>query len=72
MRIQPPKQIQLIFHRGAKKLEQPKEKLIDDKSNLLIWKENDRAVATFKNMSDINNRKSDLAKVVMDWINASS
>ena len=41
MRIQPPKQIQLIFHRGAKKLEQPKEKLINDESNLLIWKEND-------------------------------
>ena len=31
MRIQPPIQIQLIFHRGAKKLEQLNDRLIDDK-----------------------------------------
>ncbi len=53
MRIQPPKQVQLIFHRGAKVQEQPKDKLIKDDSGLLTWKENDRAVATFKNMADI-------------------
>ena len=29
MRVQPPKQIQLIFHRGAKVLEIPKEKIIE-------------------------------------------
>lgn len=48
MKIHPPKQIQLIFHPGAKKLEQPKDKLINDESNLLIWKENDRALISFK------------------------
>ena len=37
MRVQPPtKQIQLIFHRGAKKQTQPKDKLISNKSNILI------------------------------------
>lgn len=46
MRIQPPKQIQLVFHKGAKKLTQPKGKLIDD-NWLLTWKENDRAIAAF-------------------------
>src|SRR5688572_19033616 len=72
MRIQPPKQVQLIFHRGAKVQQQPKDKLINDDSGLLIWKENDRAVATFKKMTDIENSKPDLTKVVKDWIRASS
>jgi hypothetical protein len=68
MRVQPPKQIQLIFHRGAKKLKQPQDKLIDDNSGLLVWKENDRAVATFKSKSDIERMESALTRVVQDWI----
>ncbi len=68
MRIQPPKQIQLIFHRGAKVKIQPNERLIKDSSGLLAWKENDRAVATFKNSSDIENSKGDLTNIVIAWI----
>jgi uncharacterized protein YdeI (YjbR/CyaY-like superfamily) len=68
MRIQPPKNIQLIFHRGAKKQEQPKNRLIEVKSKLLIWKENDRAVASFKNMTDIKNAEKDLTEIVNKWI----
>lgn len=70
MRIQPPKQIQLIFHRGAKVKEQPKDKLIKEDFGLLTWKENDRAVATFKSGLEIENRKSELIQVVIDWLNA--
>lgn len=66
MRIQPPKQIQLTFHCGAKVKEQPIKRLIKDSSNLLIWKENDRAIASFKSMGDIENRKKDLKKIVTD------
>ncbi len=69
MRIQPPKkEVQLVFHRGAKKQEQPKAKLIDDKSGLLIWQENDRAIVTFKSLQDIENAKLNLAKIVNDWV----
>jgi hypothetical protein len=68
MKIQPSKQIQLIFHRGAKKLIQPKDKLIDDKSGLLIWKENDRAIASFKNIDEIKKAESDLEKIINNWI----
>ncbi|MCB0839798.1 MAG: DUF1801 domain-containing protein [Bacteroidetes bacterium] len=70
MRIQPPKQVQLIFHRGAKKQEQPKERIIQTDSNLLTWKENDRAVITFKNMTDIEKGEADLIEIVNDWIKA--
>ena len=73
MRIQPltTKQIQLIFHRGAKKQEQPKNKLIEDLSGLLIWKENDRAIASFKNTTDIDNGKTELTEIIKQWLSAS-
>ena len=72
MRVQPPttKQIQLIFHRGAKKQEQPKDKLIDVNATFLIWKENDRAITTFKSLQDIENRKAELIHIIKEWINA--
>jgi hypothetical protein len=71
MRIQPPaKQVQLIFHRGAKKQTQPKNKIISNKSKMLVWKENDRAIITFKNMLDIENGKAELTNIVTEWINA--
>jgi len=71
MKIQPPKQLQLIFHRGAKKTEEPKSRLIDVKSKLLVWKENDRAIMTFKNMQEVKDAQPELAEIVADWISAS-
>ncbi|WP_089684002.1 DUF1801 domain-containing protein [Catalinimonas alkaloidigena] len=68
MRVHPPKQLQLIFHCGAKKQEQPKERIIQTDSNLITWKENDRAVVTFKNMFEIKNGKTDLSSIVNLWL----
>jgi len=70
MKINPPKQIQLIFHRGAKKLVQPPTKLIDDETELLVWKENDRAITSFKNSADIEKNKPELSIIINNWINA--
>lgn len=72
MKIQPPKQLQLIFHRGAKKVEPPKERLIEDPMGLLSWRANDRAVATFRNMDDIENSTPVLMSIIKDWIEATS
>jgi hypothetical protein len=72
MRIHPPKkQVQLIFHRGAKKQTNPKEKLISHKSKLLVWKENDRAIITFNSMQEIENGRTELAEIITEWISAS-
>lgn len=69
MRIQPPtKQVQLIFHRGASKQTLPKDKLISNKSKMLTWKENDRAIVTFKSLQDIENGKAELTSIVTEWI----
>ncbi|OYQ50706.1 hypothetical protein CHU92_00015 [Flavobacterium cyanobacteriorum] len=71
MRIQPPtKQVQLIFHRGASKQTQPKDKLILNSSKMLAWKQNDRAIITLKSLQDIENGKAELTEIVTDWISA--
>jgi hypothetical protein len=71
MKINPPKLIQLIFHRGAKKLAQPKNRLIADSSGLLVWKENDRAIASFKTIQDIESAKAALQTIINEWIKQS-
>jgi len=68
MRIQPPKQIQLVFHRGAKVKEQPKERLVQDASGLLVWRKNDRAIASFKNMEAVEAGREALSAIVRDWL----
>jgi hypothetical protein len=69
MRVQPPKkQVQLIFHRGAKKVTQTNDKLIEDTSGILAWKENDRAIATFKSLQDIEKAEKKLLKIINEWI----
>ena len=70
MRIYPPKQIQLIFHRGAKVQEMPKETLIADNSGILSWKTNDRAVATLANSTDIAAKSADLVLIINAWLKA--
>ena len=66
----PPKNIQLVFHRGAKVLEMPKDKLIEDAFGLLKWAANDRAVATFNSMEDVENLKNELIETINKWIKA--
>jgi len=69
MRIQPmTTKVQLIFHRGAKKQEQPKDKLIANKSKILVWKEKDKAIITFKNSQEIEKGKHELEKIINEWI----
>ena len=70
MKIQPPKSIQIILHRGAKKQEQPKGRIINNPPYWLVWKENDRAIATFKDGDAIESCKSGLTSVISQWIEA--
>jgi hypothetical protein len=70
MRVHPPKQIQLIFHRGAKVQELPKNPIIVEKTGILAWKTTDRAVATFENLTEIASKKSVLVEIINDWLAA--
>ncbi|MCX7638364.1 MAG: DUF1801 domain-containing protein [Cyclobacteriaceae bacterium] len=71
LKIMPPKQIQIIFHRGAARQKQPASRLIANETTLLNWKENDRAVATFKSVREINEHEKELVSLVKSWIKAS-
>jgi uncharacterized protein YdeI (YjbR/CyaY-like superfamily) len=71
IKIQPPKNIQIIFHCGAKVKEQPKGKLIKNDFGLLIWKENNRAVATFNSMQEIKKNALQLSSIVKEWLASS-
>ena len=66
----PPKNIQLVFHRGAKVKEMPKDKLINDTFGLLKWAANDRAVATFNSMEEVENLKAQLIETINKWVKA--
>jgi hypothetical protein len=68
MRVQSPKIVQLIFHRGAKVKEQPSSKLLSNDFGLLDWKSNDRAVASFKNLEAILIVEPNLRLIVKEWI----
>lgn len=71
MRIHPPKkQVQLILHRGSQKQEQPSRRLIEHPSKLLVWKENDRAIVTFKSRSEIEDQKAEVTQIIKEWIKA--
>lgn len=69
MRIHPPsKQIQLIFHRGAKVQALPGKNIISDDKGMLEWKTTDRAVATFTDLKDIKLKSSDITDLVTKWL----
>ncbi len=71
IRTQPPTKLQLIFHRGAKVQQQPPEHLIEDEAGLLVWKENDRAVLTIKDLNFIQTYKAEITQYVKEWVKAS-
>lgn len=70
MRIHPPTQVQLIFHRGAKVKVQPEKRLLDNDDDFLTWKENDRAIASFQSLEQIEKDQSKLKEIASMWIKA--
>lgn len=70
MRIHPPTQVQLIFHRGAKVKVQPEKRLLDNDDDFLTWKENDRAIASFQSLEQIEKDRSKLKEIATMWIKA--
>ncbi|HYG37014.1 MAG TPA: DUF1801 domain-containing protein [Cytophagales bacterium] len=71
-RLNPPKNIQLVFHRGAKVRTDTKDFLFDDPTGLLKWLAKDRGVVTFQDMSEITSRNNDLKLLVDKWVKATA
>jgi hypothetical protein len=65
--------IRLVFHCGAKvKDNQAKSNLFDDSTGILEWAANDRAIAKFTSMEEIQDRKKDLKKIIRSWLTATT
>ncbi|MCR9014871.1 DUF1801 domain-containing protein [Aquiflexum gelatinilyticum] len=60
--------IQLVLHRGAKKRDLPKEKLINEDSGLLKWAANDRAVIRFTSMQEILEDETKIQEIIQKWL----
>lgn len=68
IKIQPPINVQVIFHRGAKVKEQLDDKLIKDDSGLMVWRANDRAFISFKNLEELAINKTNFIQIIKKWI----
>lgn len=71
LRVQDTKQVQVIFHRGAKVKVQPINHLIEDEFNLLVFKENDRAILNIKSIEEVVLHQLSIQTLVYRWILAS-
>ncbi len=70
-KLNDPEAVDIVFHRGAKAKAMPTERLIEDPDGLLKWATNDRAVATFASMPDIQNKELALITILTEWKKAS-
>jgi hypothetical protein len=61
--------VQVILHRGAKKRDTPASGVaIDDPEALLEWLDKDRASVRFRDVKDIDAKRSAFAKVIRQWL----
>lgn len=67
-RVQPPKNIQLILHTGAKVKAKPKAFEIDDSASLLKWPAKDRAVLTLESTAALKTHKTAVLKILKQWV----
>lgn len=70
-RLFPEKNIQLVFHRGGKVTDSNVFKL-EDSMSLLQWITKDRAVVTLENMEDVKAKKTEVIKLVNEWMKLTS
>ena len=70
MRIHPPEQIQLIFHRGAKVRSDSADFKFEDGSGLMKWATSDRGIVTLRTMQDVETNEAALTTLVHEWIRA--
>ena len=69
-RLHPAKDIQLIFHRGAKVRTDVDNFSFEDSASLIKWITKDRGTVTFKNKAEIEARQDDLIILVDKWMKA--
>ncbi len=70
LKINPPKNILIILHCGAKTQTQPTKKLINHTCKALSWKDNNRAIITLNNKQNIITNQNDITQIINLWLEA--
>jgi len=61
--------LRVIFHRGAKvKENKTKGRILEDKTGLLEWASDDRAILTIKTMDDLKANEKNITWLVQQWV----
>lgn len=63
--------IVIVFHRGAK-VKDSKDFVFKDSTGLLEWVATDRALVTFRDTKDIQDKKEALKNLVIQWIQSTT
>jgi hypothetical protein len=58
----------IVLHLGAKKRSDTTAVTIDDPESLLTWLAKDRAMATFRDMSDVEAKRAAFEAIIRQWI----
>lgn len=64
------KDVQLVFHWGAKVRDDAASFTFDDDSGLMKWRSSNRALVTFKDLSDVKAHEAAFIALVKRWIKA--
>ncbi|MFE0107466.1 DUF1801 domain-containing protein [Streptomyces sp. NPDC059009] len=64
------KDVQLIFHRGAKVKDGDAEFVFPDDTGLMKWRSSDRAVVTFQDLADAQAHEAAFLDLVGRWVRA--
>lgn len=69
LKLYPPRQIQLVFHRGAK-VKDASDFRFSDESGLIAWAAADRGLVTIRDMGDLDGKRDALVTLVNRWLEA--
>ncbi len=69
-RLQPGDRLQLVLHRGAQTRNDSAAFRFEDPSGLLEWLAPDRAVLTFRDLADVDARRTVVVNLVNRWVTA--
>lgn len=69
LKLHPPRQVQLVFHRGAK-AKDASGFHFPDESGLISWAAADRGLVTIRDMQDLEAKRDALVTLINRWLDA--
>ena len=66
--LRPLTQVRVVLHTGARAVPGHPDVVVDDPDGLLAWQGNYRAVATFQDLSEIEEGRSAFTRILQQWV----